>query len=371
MASGRYVVYKKIASGGMATVHLGCLRGAAGFSRLVAVKRLHSQYARDPEFVAMLVDEARLAGRIAHPNVVTTLDVVSEGREILLVMEFVRGLPLSRLLRAARAKGERVPPQIAAAIASDVLSGLHAAHEARNEAGEPLGIVHRDVSPQNVLVGIDGSARVLDFGIAKASGRWQSTRNGQLKGKLPYMAPEQISTGEVTPRSDVYAVAAVLWEVLTGMRLFHAENEAALIRKVQEGCSRPPSHAAGVHVARFDRIVLRGLERNPSNRFGTAREMAEAIDAIGRAPAREVGDWIERIATDDLDELARSTAEIERGEAAAISVSRAPAEQGAFIEEATATVVDRTPSTSLTALVFMALLAVSCLGAAAVALTAR
>src|SRR5262245_3092434 len=176
---GRYALYGEIASGGMATVHFERLLGPVGFSRTVAIKRLHPQFAKDPEFVSMFLDEARLAARIRHPNVVATLDVVATKGELFLVMEYVQGESLSRLARAVMARGENLPPRIVASIMCGVLHGLHAAHEARDQRGEPLGIVHRDVSPQNVLVGIDGTARVVDFGVAKASGRHQSTRKGK------------------------------------------------------------------------------------------------------------------------------------------------------------------------------------------------
>src|SRR5689334_18826919 len=159
----------------MATVHLGRLLGPVGFSRTVAIKRLHSQFASDPTFVSMFVDEARLAARIRHPNVVPTLDVATLGGELLLVMEYVPGESLSGLMRTVFEAGERIPPPVTAAIVCGVLEGLHAAHEARTEDGEPLDIVHRDVSPSNVLVGTDGIARVLDFGIAKAAFRVQTT----------------------------------------------------------------------------------------------------------------------------------------------------------------------------------------------------
>ena len=195
---GRYLLYGEIASGGMATVHFGRLMGVVGFSRTVAIKRLHPHYARDPEVVTMFLDEARLAARIRHPNVLPTIDVVAADGEVFLVMEYVQGVPLSHLVQAATEQGRRVPPRIVSSILVDALNGLHAAHEATNERGEPLRLVHRDVSPQNIMVGADGVARVLDFGVAKAMGRLQTTRDGQVKGKLAYMAPEHLAGREVS-----------------------------------------------------------------------------------------------------------------------------------------------------------------------------
>src|SRR5262249_30296932 len=166
----RCLVFDEIASGGMASVHLGRLRGAAGFVLTVAVKRLHPEHAGVRRFVEMLADEARLGARVRHPNVVPVFDLIADGADLLLLMEYVPGSTLAELLRIAAARGERVPPAVVGSVIHDMLEGLHAAHEARDERGAPLGLVHRDVSPQNVLVGADGAARVLDFGVARAGG---------------------------------------------------------------------------------------------------------------------------------------------------------------------------------------------------------
>ena len=238
---GRYALYGEIASGGMATVHLGRLLGPAGFSRTVAIKKLHPQFAKDPDFSLMFVDEARLVARIRHPNVVPTIDVVSDDGSLLLVMEYVAGESLARLLRAARRATGRVPQPVALAIVSGILHGLHAAHEATNDAGEPLHLVHRDVSPQNVLVAADGVARVLDFGVAKAAGRMVATREGTIKGKMAYMAPEQLRAEAIDRRADIYSASVVLWETLTTHRLFEAEGEVGVFGKVLAGASTPPS----------------------------------------------------------------------------------------------------------------------------------
>src|SRR5579883_1648178 len=177
---GRYALFEQIAAGGMATVHLGRLVGPVGFSRTVAIKRLHTSLTSDPQFVAMFLDEARLAGRVTHPNVVATIDVVTLQGELFLVMEHIAGVSLMRLLQASTQRKEFVPPAIAAGIVVGVLQGLHAAHDACNEKGEPLGLVHRDVSPQNILVGAEGVPRVIDFGVAKAAGRSQITNRSQI-----------------------------------------------------------------------------------------------------------------------------------------------------------------------------------------------
>ena len=321
---GRYLVFGEIASGGMATVHYGRLTGSVGFARTVAIKRLHPQFAKDPEFVTMFLDEARLAGRIRHPNVVPTLDVVATDGEIFLAMEYVQGESLSKLLKTARAKNIPVPPRIVATILTNLLHGLHAAHEAKDEHGRALGIVHRDVSPQNVLVGSDGVARVLDFGVAKAAGRLQTTREGQVKGKLSYMAPEQLSGGAVTRQADVYAAAVVLWETLTAQRLFDGENEAMTLVKVLEGRVDPPSMYLRDLPPGTDEVVMRGLVRDPSQRFQTAREMAVAIErTMGLASPAAVGEWVEHVAAEELAGRAAHVAEIENASMGASAESLA------------------------------------------------
>jgi eukaryotic-like serine/threonine-protein kinase len=310
---GRYRTYEAIASGGMATVHFGRMLAPLGFARTVAVKRLHREYARDPEFVAMFMDEARLAARIHHPNVVQTLDVVASDGEIFLVMEYVPAASLAQLLLAAEGRAERAPAPVAVAILADVLQGLHAAHEATDEEGNPLDIVHRDVSPQNILVGADGSARVLDFGIAKATGRAaQVTREGQLKGKFAYMAPEQVTNVGVTRQSDIFAASIVLWEALTGRRLFQGQSEAAVLARVLSAPIEPPSKYAPELPPGLDAVVLRGLARDLSERYATAREMARDLEANGSpGSASHVGEWVERLAGDDLARRAVRVAEIE------------------------------------------------------------
>ena len=311
--AGRYEVHAEIASGGMATVHIGRLVGPAGFARTVAIKRLHPPFAKDPEFVGSFLDEARLAARIRHPNVVPTLDVVGTGGELFVVMEYVVGESLAQLMRLALAKGEQVPPAITATIMVGVLHGLHAAHEARDEDGEPLRIVHRDVSPHNVLVGTDGAPHLIDFGVAKARGRSQTTREGQIKGKISYMPPEQLLGGAIDRRADVFAAAIVLWETLTGRRLFQGIDDGDVLARVLYQPMEPPStHGPGITPA-MDAVVLRGLARDLNKRYATAREMALAIEAaLPLAPPSQVGGWVESLARDALAERSRLVEEVER-----------------------------------------------------------
>lgn len=310
----RYEIHAPIARGGMATVRLGRLRGVAGFSRVVAIKELHPHLASDPEFVAMLLDEARLASRIRHPNVVTVLDLISQDESVLLVMEYIHGVSLRRLLRRAR-KGEvGLEPAVAVAIVVDALCGLEAAHSATSEEGEPLGIVHRDVSPHNLLVGADGVTRVLDFGIAKAAARSQTTREGMLKGKLSYMAPELLRGSVATPRADVYAAGVVLWEALTSRELFRANSEAELLGRVLEGVVVPPSRVRPGLPAELDEVVTRALSRQPEPRFESAAAMASALSAaFTPAPKIDVARRVDQLAGSALEKQQQRVNRVERG----------------------------------------------------------
>lgn len=314
---GRYLMYGVIASGGMASVHYGILNGPVGFRRTVAIKRLHEQFAEDPEFVAQFLDEARLVARIRHPNVAQTLDVVAEKRRLLLVMEYVEGETLARLLAAASKGGGAIPIEIASGLVAGALHGLHAAHEAIDEHGVPLSIVHRDVSPQNILVGKDGVSRVLDFGVAKAAARIHSTQGAKLKGKLRYMAPEQVSGEAIDRRADVFAAGIVLWQALTGKRLFDSDaGPGAIIHQVLSAPIPPPSSHRPEIPAALDRVALRALERSLEGRYQTAHEMAIGIEEAVRVPsAHQIGTWVREVARAELDARARAIADMERGSA--------------------------------------------------------
>jgi serine/threonine-protein kinase len=304
----------------MATVYLGRLLGPVGFARTVAIKRLHPKYASEPKFVSMFLDEARLAARIRHPNVVPTLDVVTTEGELFLVMEYVHGESLAKLIQIAAKQEIAIPVPIVVAVMSGVLQGLHAAHEAKSERGAALQIIHRDVSPQNMLVGRDGTARLLDFGVARAQERLHKTQEGLVKGKIGYMAPEQLRGEELGPATDVYAAGVVMWEALTGRPLFSGKGPGGQVVEVLEGTIESPSaalRAAGQEaraneVAPLDALLLRALDRDKSARCQSARELSRAIEAlVVPATAANVSDWVDAVAGEALRDRASIVAEIE------------------------------------------------------------
>jgi eukaryotic-like serine/threonine-protein kinase len=283
----RYELMGEIASGGMATVYLARLTGMGGFQRFVAMKRLHPHLASENEFVEMFLDEARIAARIHHPNVVPILEVGASQVGYYLVMEYIEGDTLARMLARAASTGKRLPVSIALRIAIDMLSGLHAAHELHDDLNEPVHLVHRDVSPQNVLVGQDGIARITDFGVARAASRLTATRVGQLKGKIAYMAPEQAAGAEeLDRRADVFSAGIVAWEALAQKRLFKAENEAAtLSRVIAEPV--PLLHEVAPLVSKeVSAVVMRALDRNRDQRFATCAAFADALEAAAEGADR-------------------------------------------------------------------------------------
>ena len=303
----RYELVGELASGGMATVFLGRIGGVGGFQRFVAIKRLHPHLAREQEFIDMFVDEARLAAGIHHPNVVPILDIGASEDGYFLVMEYVEGDTLARLLARASSQGERLPQPIALRILLDTLAGLHAAHELRDEQNELLGVVHRDVSPQNILVGVDGTSRITDFGVAHAASRLSTTRGGQLKGKLAYMAPEQARGQTIDRRADVFAIGTVLWEVLAGRRLFKADGDAETLNRVLfEPIPRIREVDASVPAA-LDTIAAKALERDPDQRYASCADLADDLERAARATrlvasTRDVADYVRAVMGHEIEQ---------------------------------------------------------------------
>jgi eukaryotic-like serine/threonine-protein kinase len=311
---GRYALFDEIAAGGMATIHLGRLVGPVGFSRTVAIKTLHPQFAKDPEFVEMFLEEARLASRIQHPNVISTVDVATAEGEVFLVMEYVAGESLAKLVRSALKRGDPMPIEVAVSILAGMLHGLHATHEAKNEQLEPMHIVHRDVSPQNVLVGLDGVARIFDFGVAKAAAmRSQSTSDGQMKGKLSYMSPEQLNSREVDRRTDVFAAGVVAWECLAGRRLFAGSDPGEVLAKVLTLDIPAPIDVLSSVPRALSNTVMRALERSPEQRWQTARDFAIELERnVALAAPHVVGDWVAQHAGEALHDRRRRVEAVER-----------------------------------------------------------
>ncbi|HEY8947026.1 MAG TPA: serine/threonine-protein kinase, partial [Polyangiaceae bacterium] len=294
----RYRLGPRIGAGGMGQVNIGLMTGAAAFSRTVAIKRLHPEYLRDPLMAARFAREVWLSARIRHPNVVQVLDVIQQDEELLFVMEYVPGDTLRSLGREAAKQGVVIPLEIASGILTPALHGLHAAHETRDDSGKRLGLVHRDFSPDNVMIGPDGEVKVLDFGIAKASLDGHTSRTGGgVPGKLGYFSPEQATGSTLDARSDVFAAGTVLWETLVGARLFRGNQlpNAAVLNNLLHMQIPPPSRLRADVPEALDRVVLRALERDVEKRFQSALDFAMALEAaIPPASPFHVGQWSRR-----------------------------------------------------------------------------
>jgi eukaryotic-like serine/threonine-protein kinase len=306
---GRYEVITHLASGGMASVFLARALGAAGFHRLVAIKLLHPHVAADEQFIAMFLDEARLAARIHHPNVVPTLDLQDGTDGHYLVMEFVEGESLLGLLRQGAKLQKPVAAPVAVRVMLDALAGLHAAHELRGDLGEPLNLVHRDVSPHNILVGVDGVARIVDFGIARAEERLGTTRDGQVKGKLAYLAPEQAQEEIADRRVDVFTAGIVLWECLAQRRLFRGQTDAEVLRKLLDKPIPSLTEINPSFPKAIADVLARALERDKEKRFATAAEFAEALETaatpLGIATSKQVSAYVRLVAGESIEGLMR------------------------------------------------------------------
>jgi hypothetical protein len=288
---GRYQLCFELASGGMAKVYLACVEGEGRFEKLVALKRIHPHLADIPEFIEMFLDEARIASRIAHPNVCTVFDFGRAGREHYIAMEYLLGETLGRLSR--RVAPEMAPtPQwwaLAMRIVSEAAEGLHAAHELTNDAGEKLQVVHRDVSPANVFVTYDGVVKVVDFGVARAAERIHETRAGHVKGQFAYMAPEQARGLDVDRRADVWSLGVILWELLAGERLFARGNDAATLVAVVHGEVRDLRSVRPEIPEAIASIPMRCLSMDPEQRPRTARELSRELDRAARGIGEHVG----------------------------------------------------------------------------------
>ncbi|MEW5847839.1 MAG: protein kinase [Myxococcota bacterium] len=290
---GRYVLTDRVASGGMAEIFRGAVKGAQGFRRPLAIKRIRPEWSADEDFIRMLVDEAKIASTLHHPNVVQVTDLGVIGNQYFIAMEYVEGKHLGAVIGAATRGGTKVPVPFALHAVRDALQGLGHAHGKKDSAGKSLGIVHRDISPQNILVGFDGSVRVADFGIAKALGRATHTDAGIRKGKYPYMSPEQARGDDVDHRTDLYAMGVVLWEALAGHRLYPVNlDEVQVLAQVSRGVRRSLKEVAPEVAPELVDVVERALALLPEDRFQSAEEFAHALSHLlgALAPGYAVGE---------------------------------------------------------------------------------
>jgi eukaryotic-like serine/threonine-protein kinase len=278
---GKYELLVRIGRGGMATVWVALERGAAREAdRLIAVKAILTDLAGDPEFVKMFLDEGRIIRMIRHPNVVDVYDVAEDDGLVYLGMEWVEGDSLHAVIAEA-GKRRPIPPEMAVRIIADAASGLHAAHELTDQDGNLMGVVHRDVSPHNILIGRDGAIKLVDFGVAKAMGRIsEATSAGQLKGKFGYMSPEQAMAKKVDRRSDIFALGIVLFELTTGRRLFRGDHDAETLHLVVSGKIPKPTSIEPTYPPLLEQVVLKALARDPNKRFQTAAEFHQALESF-------------------------------------------------------------------------------------------
>lgn len=274
---GAYTLIRSMGQGGMAEVWLARKPGLLGTNKLVVIKRILPHQTENRSFIEAFVDEARLAIRLRHPNIVQVHDIGEFREQPFLVLELVDGTDLERLLGAVRQTGDRLPIRIAVGIATDLSRALHYAHTLADEAGQPLQVIHRDVSPPNVLLSRRGEVKLGDFGIAKARGRLAKTAFGVLKGKAPYVSPEQAKGLPLDHRSDQFSVGVVLWECLIGQRLFDGDDDFATLRLVKSAHVPPPSSRRKEIGAELDAIVLRLLAAEPKDRFADAGAAALAL----------------------------------------------------------------------------------------------
>lgn len=297
---GRYELVRRLAAGGMAEVYLAKASGEAGFEKLVAIKRVHRSCAPSDRPVASLIDEAKLSVELSHPNIVQTFDLArSEGVDFI-VMEHVEGYDAQHVLDALRQRQEHFPGDLAAHVIAEVCRGLHFAHGHRDDNGDLAGIVHRDVSPQNILLSFAGEVKIADFGIAKTKARKSDPEGGVIKGKYFYMSPEQAWAEPLDHRSDVFSAGVVLWELLTGQRLHRAPDVRSLLEAVRRADVPPPSSVRSDVPPVLDAIVARATAIDRGDRFADAERMAAALDAhlTVRPPihaARELGSLLQKL----------------------------------------------------------------------------
>ena len=277
---GRYELLYRLAMGGMAELYVARHSGIEGFERTVVLKRVLPHLTDDPEFIRMFLDEARIAASLDHPNIAQVTDIDEENGEYFFAMEYVHGQNLRQVLRKTE---QGLPLGIALLVITGVAAGLHHAHEALGADGRSLGLVHRDVSPANVMLAYNGAVKLTDFGIAKASARTSKTLAGRIKGKIGYMSPEQCRGEDVCRRSDIFSLGIVLYEATTGARAFYAPNDFAAMAKIARADYIVPSELDASYPVELERIIARALAKDPDDRYATAEAMQLDLEAFAEA----------------------------------------------------------------------------------------
>ncbi|MBI2391582.1 MAG: protein kinase [Deltaproteobacteria bacterium] len=307
LSVGKYRFLVELGSGGMGDVFLAVAQGPRGFHKLQVIKRLRPELAQDPEFLAMFLNEARIAARLNHPNLVQTNEVSEHEDEYFIAMEYLEGQSLYAITKRVIATKQRFPLAMHLHVLAEACVGLHYAHELVDFDGTPLGLVHRDCSPQNVIVTYEGEVKVLDFGIAKAADSATITRTGVLKGKVPYMAPEQLEGARVDRRADVFSVGAMLWEAATGTRLWKGFNDIQIANRLQLGQVPRPREYDPTIDPKLDVLVMKALAPRADDRFQSAAELHAAIDQyvtrLGGVRRRDLGKHVSSLFTDTRRQL--------------------------------------------------------------------
>jgi serine/threonine-protein kinase len=310
---GKYVLLDRLAVGGMAEIFLARQEGMEGFEKTVVIKRIRPHLSKQKSFVDMFLDEARLAAQLTHPNIVQIHELGQVGDSYFIAMEYVFGRDMARIIPKAERMGIAFPHVYALKIASEVCEGLYYAHQRTDAWGNPLHIVHRDVTPENVFVSFDGAVKILDFGIAKARGQTGQTTVGEIKGKASYMSPEQALGMPLDCRSDIFSLGVVLYEWLTGFRLFTGDSEVAVLRSVSEGKIYGPSYFKPDIPPAVEEVVMRALEKDREKRYPTAWDMQRDLDRVlGESEFRpssiHLANFLKQLFSDELEaERARLT----------------------------------------------------------------
>jgi len=282
-AFGKYRLIAELGHGGMADVYLAVVRGPSGlgFSKLQVIKRLRPNLVEDPDFIAMLIDEARIAARLNHPNVVQTIEVGEVDGQYFIAMEFLDGQPLHRVLHRAERMKTPLPATLQYRILADALAGLHHAHELADYDGTPLQVIHRDMTPHNLFVSYEGQVKVVDFGVAKALGRASETRTGVVKGKITYMAPEQALAKELDRRADVFSVGVMFWEAAAGVRMWKGKADIEIMNRLLSGDVPTSPRSANPDVSEaLDQICRRALALRPEDRYATAADFQNDLESF-------------------------------------------------------------------------------------------